>query len=345
MDKLLNTNKMIISLLAVSVLAGCSSPEKRAQANRGFDYEDASLRKTPLLIPAGLAAPEFNTDYVIPKADALDTHGVTGKNVDVRPPTQVLPLVRGSQILESGSGLWFYQQRLDQPLQQELNTALAAFFKETKADASETALGWSSNGNPISSPKLRFNWQLNNDEVRRAVSLQVSLVEDESGKTLAKTQAQTQAQTKQRDEAAMLNAFSLAYQRELTQQQDLLDRSPIQLTLESAQGRLLVSEGYDRSWKRLVTLLPKLGFTLTNRQQALGYVDVEFDGMRKGKWEDLKLPALNIPEQAYRVQLGDLGTQSSITVSDKNKVPVSADILRQLSNTLVPAFERTDLVR
>lgn len=334
MDKLLNKNNMIISLLAVSVLAGCSNPEQRAQANRGFDYEDATLRTAPLMIPAGLVAPDFNTDYVIPKASAVESAGVTGKAVDVRPPTQVLPLVRGSQILESGSGLWFYQQRLDQPLQQELNQALATFFKDKKADATETALGWNSNGNPISNPKQRFNWQLNADDVRRAVSLQVTLVEPE-----LKTDA------KQRDEAAMLNAFSLSYQRELTQQQDLLDRSPIQLTLQSEQGRLLVNEGYDRSWKRLVTLLPKLGFELTNRQQALGYVDVEFDGMRKGKWEDLKLPALNIPEQAYRVQLGDLGEQSSITLSDKNKVPVSADILRQLSNTLVPAFERTDLIR
>lgn len=341
MDKLLNTNKMIISLLAVSVLAGCSNPEKRAQANRGFEYEDASLRTAPLMIPAGLEAPTFKNDYVIPKATALESQEVTGINVDVRPPTQVLPLVRGSQVLESGTGLWFYQQRLDQPLQQELNTALATFFKDKKADASETALGWSSNGNPIGSPKQRFNWQLNNDEGRRAVSLQVNLVESDA----ASKQEPVLAQTKQRDEAMMLNAFSLAYQRELTQQQELLDRSPIQLTLESTQGRLLVNEGYDRSWKRLVTLLPKLGFELTNRQQALGYVDVEFDGMRQGKWEDLKLPALDIPEQAYRVQLGDLGSQSSITFSDKNKVPVSNEVLRKLSNTLVPAFERTDLLR
>lgn len=341
MNKPLNTNKMIISLLAVSVLAGCSSPEKRAQANRGFEYEDASLRKIPLMIPAGLEAPNFNNDYVIPKVSALENNGATGKDIDVRPPTQVLPLVRGSQILESGSGLWFYQQRLDQPLQQELNQALTAFFKASKADANETALGWSSNGNPISSPKQRFNWQLTSDEVRRAVSVQVSLVETESGKELA----QTQLQSKQRAEASMLNAFSLSYQKELTQQKDLLDRSPIVLSLESEQGRLLVSEGYDRSWKRLVTLLPKLGFDLTNRQQALGYVDVEFDGMRQGKWDDLKLPMLNIPEQAYRIQLGDLGQQSSITVSDKSKIPVSADVLRQIADTLIPAFERVDLIR
>lgn len=340
MDKPLNKNNIIISLVAVSVLAGCSNPEKRAQANRGFDYEDASLRKGVLLIPAGLEAPKFSTDYVIPKASALESNGVTGKAVDVRPPTQVLPLVRGSEILDSGSGLWFYQQRIDQPLQQELNQTLAAFFKDKKAQASETSLGWSSNGNPIGSPKQRFNWQLNNDEVRRAVSLQVSLVESSEAKA-----PKILAQTKQRDEAAMLNAFSLAYQRELTKQQDLLDSSPIKLVLESGQGRLLVGEGYDRSWKRLVTLLPKLGFKLSNRQQALGYVDVEFDGLKKSKWATLALPALNIPEQAYRVQLGDLGQQSSITVSDKNKVPVSAEILRQFADTLIPAFERTDLIR
>ncbi|ART81101.1 outer membrane assembly protein BamC [Oceanisphaera avium] len=322
----------MISVLAVSVLAACSSPEKRAQANRSFDYEDASLRTAPLLIPAGLEAPNFNNDYIIPK---IKPSGVTGKAVDVRPPTQVLPLVRGSQIMDNASGLWFYQQRLDQPLQQELNQALADFFSDKKADAHESTSGWSSNGSPISNPKQRFNWQLTPDEVRRAVSLEVSLAD--SGKVLA--------QTKQKDEAAMLNAFSLYYQGKLTQQQNLLDKSPIQVELQAAQSRLLVAEGYDRSWKRLVTLLPQLGFSLTNRQQALGYVDVEFDGLRKGKWQDLSLPALTIPEQKYRVQLGDLGEQSSITLSDKDKVPVSAAILRQFADTLVPAFERTDLLR
>ncbi|GHA17194.1 outer membrane protein assembly factor BamC [Oceanisphaera arctica] len=335
MDKPLNSKKLVISLLAMSVLAGCSNPETRAQANRGFDYEDAKLRTTPLLIPAGLEAPDFNNEYVIPAPTEGVIGGVTGKAVDVRPPTQVLPLVRGTEVMDSGSGLWFYQQRLDQPLEQELRQALEAFFKGQKAEFSQSAQGWRSNGRAIGSEKQQFSWQLVPDAVRRAVAVQVSA---EGGETLL-------AQDRQRAEAAMLNAFSLSYQRELTKKQNLLDRSPIKLTLDQDQGRLLTDEGYDRSWKRLVTLLPQLGFKLTNRQQALGYVDVEFDGLSKGKWRDLGLPALNIPEQQYRIQLGDLGEQSSITLSDKNKVPVSADILSQLARTLGDAFQRTDLIR
>ncbi|MCT7656112.1 outer membrane protein assembly factor BamC [Oceanimonas sp. NS1] len=76
---------MMTGLLAVSVLAGCSNPETRSQANRGFDYETESLRTAPLLIPEGLEAPRFNTEYVIP----TDTvRGAVGKAyLDVRPPT------------------------------------------------------------------------------------------------------------------------------------------------------------------------------------------------------------------------------------------------------------------
>lgn len=334
MDKPLNKKHMMISLLAISVLAGCSNPETRAQANRGFDYEDATLRTTPLLIPTGLEAPHFNNDYVIEKSSGTE-QGVTGKAMDIRPPTQVLPLVRGTEVVEGGTGLWFYQQRIEQPLAQELNQALAEFFKDKKSQASETSLGWSSNGSVIGSPKQRFNWQLVSDDVRRAVAVQVNMTEP----------SVILAQDKQRAEASMLNAFSLSYQRELTKQQNLLDHSPIQLILDPNQGRLLVSEEYDRSWKRLITVLPQLGFKLTNRQQALGYVDVEFDGLSKGKWADLKLPALNIAKQSYRVQLGDLGQKSSITLSDKERVAVSADTLQQLSDTLAPAFQRTDLIR
>ncbi|MFP2770010.1 outer membrane protein assembly factor BamC [Oceanisphaera sp. KMM 10153] len=331
----MNSKKMIMGLLAMSVLAGCSNPETRAQANRGFDYEDAKLRTTPLLIPAGLETPDFNSEYVIPAPTEGSIGGVTGKAVDVRPPTQVLPLVRGTEAMDSGSGLWFYQQRLDQPLEQELSQALTAFFEGQKAEFSQSAQGWRSDGRAIGSEQQQFSWQLVPDAVRRAVAVQVSV---EGGETQL-------TQDRQRAEAAMLNAFSLSYQRELTKQQNLLDRSPITLTLDQVEGRLLTDEGYDRSWKRLVTLLPQLGFELTNRQQALGYADVEFDGLSKGKWHDLGLPALDIPEQEYRIQLGDLGEQSSITLSDKNKVPVSAEILSQLARTLGDAFQRTDLIR
>ncbi|AEY01444.1 lipoprotein-34 NlpB [Oceanimonas sp. GK1] len=322
----------MISLLAVAVLAGCSNPETRSQANRGFDYEQETLRTAPLLIPEGLQAPRFNTEYVIPKGTA---QGVTGKVLDIRPPTQVLPLVRGSEAMTEGSGLWFYQQRLDQPLERELNQALTVFFEQTDTDYDAVANGFESSGDAIGAPSQQFRWQLMPDAVRRAVAVQVQSTE--GGGVLA--------QDRLRAEASMLNAFSLSYQRELSRQQELLDQGPIALTLDAGQGLLLAEQDYDRTWKRLITLLPRLGFDISNRQQALGYVDVEFDGLSKGDWQDLRLPALDIPEQEYRIQLGDLGSRTSLSLSNKDREPVAADVLSKLVNTLAPAFERTDLVR
>ncbi|WMC11827.1 outer membrane protein assembly factor BamC [Oceanimonas pelagia] len=324
--------KTMMSLLAMAVLAGCSNPETRSQANRGFDYEQETLRTAPLLIPEGLQAPRFNTEYVIPKGAA---QGATGKALDIRPPTQVLPLVRGSEAMAEGSGLWFYQQRLDQPLEQELTKALTAFFEQSDADYRAVANGFESNGKAIGAPGQQFRWQLMPDAVRRAVAVQVQATEG----------ADALAQDRRRAEASMLNAFSLSYQRELSRQQELLDKSPIELTLDPGQGLLLAGQGYDRTWKRLITLLPKLGFDISNRQQALGYVDVEFDGLSKGDWQDLKLPALNIPEQEYRIQLGDLGNRTSLSLSNKDREPVPAGVLSALIKTLAPAFERTDLAR
>ncbi len=322
----------MISLLAVAVLAGCSNPETRSQANRGFDYEQETLRTAPLLIPEGLQAPRFNTEYVIPKGTA---EGVTGKVLDIRPPTQVLPLVRGSEAMTEGSGLWFYQQRLDQPLERELNQALTVFFEQTDTDYDAVANGFESSGEAIGAPSQQFRWQLMPDAVRRAVAVQVQSTQ--GGGVLA--------QDRLRAEASMLNAFSLSYQRELSRQQELLDQGPIALSLDAGQGLLLAEQDYDRTWKRLITLLPRLGFDISNRQQALGYVDVEFDGLSKGDWQDLRLPALDIPEQEYRIQLGDLGSRTSLSLSNKDREPVAADVLSKLVNTLAPAFERTDLVR
>ncbi|WP_245879637.1 outer membrane protein assembly factor BamC [Zobellella endophytica] len=331
----MNSKKMVIGLLALGVLAGCSNPETRTQANRGFDYEDASLRSTPLLIPAGLEAPAFNNEFVVPMLSDSAQRGVTGKALDIRPPTQVLPLVRGSEVMEDASGLWFYQQRLEQPLEQELSQALESFFSNQDAEFRRDDQGWQSNGRPIGNAGQQFRWQLVPDAVRRAVAVQVSALGREGAL----------AQDQQRAEASMLNAFSLSYQRELGRQQSLLDRSPIKLELDAPQGRLLAAEGYDRTWKRLATLLPQLGFELTNRQQALGYLDVTFDGLSAGNWRELGLPAMAIPEEEYRIQLGDLGNQTSITLSDKDKAPVSGEVLSDFATTLGQAFERTDLIR
>ncbi|WP_417606442.1 outer membrane protein assembly factor BamC [Oceanimonas baumannii] len=328
----MNVPTMMMSLLAVTVLAGCSNPETRSQANRGFDYENESLRTVPLMIPEGLEAPRFNTEYVIPKNS---TAGALGEALDIRPPTQVLPLVRGSESMDEGTGLWFYQQQLDQPLEQQLNEALAGFFERTDAKHRRVNNGFESNGKVIGAPKQQFRWQLIPDPVRRAVAVKVQATEG-TGAFI---------RDRQRAEASILNAFSLSYQQTLSHQQELLDQSPIALTLDSEQQRLISEQSYDRTWKRLITLLPKLGFDISNRQQALGYVDVEFDGLSKGDWQELNLPALNIPEQEYRIQLGDLGNRTSLSLSNKEREPVDAEVLSGLATTLGSAFERSELAR
>ncbi len=339
MDKMVKNKRILVGLLALTALAGCSSPEKRSQANRGFDYQQESLRIRPLLIPAGLDAPAFNNEFVVPALSAQAALGAKGTELDIRPPIQILPLIRGSQVADQGSALWFYQQRLDQPLEQELAQALESFLKKQKIDFNSNDQGWLTDWvGAKGEPELRYVWQFAPDPVRRAVALSVTIVEQRGASTL-------RPQDRQRAEAVMLNAFSLDYQSALTARENELDKGPIGIELDSAQGRVLAAEGYDRTWRRLVTLLPKMGFAITNRQQALGYVDVEFDGLSDGKWQKLGLPALDIPEDEYRIQLGDLGNQTSIMINDKERVPVSAEVLDHFGRTLAKAFERTELIR
>lgn len=339
MDKTLKKKTVLVSLLALTVLAGCSSAQERNQANRGFDYQDESLRIRPLLIPVGLDAPEFNNDYVVPPLSEQASLGAKGAELDIRPPTQVLPLIRGSQAADEGSALWFYQQRLDQPLERELTLALESFLNKQDLEFNKNGQGWLTDWTAADGgPELRYLWQFSPDPVRRAVAVSVAVADQRGGAAL-------RPQGKQRAEAVMLNAFSLGYQSELTARESELDKSPIGVELDPAQGRILAAQGYDRTWRRLVTLLPTMGFDISNRQQALGYVDVEFDGLSQGKWQELGLPALDIPEEEYRIQLGDLGNQTSIMINDKDRVPVSAELLGQFNKTLAKAFARTDLIK
>ncbi|GDY27835.1 outer membrane protein assembly factor BamC [Agarivorans sp. Toyoura001] len=101
------TMKVVFFGSLVATLAACSSSgEKNRQAERNFDYLEATQIE-PLAIPAGVNPPEYSSEFVIPEPKP-DSEELFGREVDVRAPVQVIPLIAGSRIEDTDDGLIFW---------------------------------------------------------------------------------------------------------------------------------------------------------------------------------------------------------------------------------------------
>ncbi|MDO6687978.1 MULTISPECIES: outer membrane protein assembly factor BamC [unclassified Agarivorans] len=101
------TMKVVFFGSLVATLAACSSSgEKNRQAERNFDYLEAT-QVEPLAIPAGVNPPEYSSEFVIPEPKP-DSEELFGREVDVRAPVQVIPLIAGSRIEDTDDGLIFW---------------------------------------------------------------------------------------------------------------------------------------------------------------------------------------------------------------------------------------------
>ena len=91
-------------LILVAAVAACSSPLDRRQANGTEDYVQAE--QAPLLkIPAGLKHRPYNKEFDVPAFGPKANATVYGKNLDIRPPLQVLPMAEGAHVEEATTTL------------------------------------------------------------------------------------------------------------------------------------------------------------------------------------------------------------------------------------------------
>ena len=88
--------RFVVGSLMIAVLSACSSsPTERRQAKQDFKYlETPPLKEWQQPVEA---KPEFYPQYDIPEGEYV---GGIGKDVDIRPPQQVLELIPGARIEE-----------------------------------------------------------------------------------------------------------------------------------------------------------------------------------------------------------------------------------------------------
>ena len=356
-----NAVRLVLSVATVAVLAACSSPQDRKMANRGFEYEENRLEGRAFLVPAGLSAPAFNSNFDIPALPESSREGAIGAKVDVRPPAQLLTVVPGSQVVPNASEptLAFYALSTSQSVERDTWSFLMNFLAQYKVTTEQLdqqggvlQTGWFDNTGALDGwgeededfrIRQRYQFTLHNDAQRHAVNMSVRVLEHEETYDGETTTALTAADG-QRYATRALNQFSLYYDKQLKarEQHKSNDGMGMELGLDNNELSAWIADGsFEQVWRRLNQVLPNYGFVIKDTQQSLGWIDVEYDDPGAEFWQAKGAEPFKLEEDKYRFQLGEMaGGKTSITLFDKDKKPVASGVISQMYISLSEAFAK-----
>ncbi len=337
------SRQLVISSLAVVVLSACSgSPEQRRQAKDNFDYlDDAS--SVPWVVPDG-AVREFYPNYDIPAGNFT---GPVGREVDIRPPQQILKLIPGARFDTKGEvvTLWLLRKeeadnvwqtardmvderdiRLVQNSEQRMETAWITWESEDE----ENTLG----------ARYLFEKLTANNRFGLSISL-IDWRENGVVKAISRT-------NKERYNTFMTNMVTSAYDQKLRAEAErkalqLVKRIPVSMGKDRSGLPVIIARSqYNVFWQRISKVLPVIGFTLEERNQSQGIIEAKYASPDDEFWQQIGTEPMALTGRSYTFLLGDLGNRTSINITDSSGKPVSEEVLKSVMPVLATMVERED---
>lgn len=325
------SHQLVLSSLAVFVLTACSGgASQRRQAKDDFEYLD-----TPSLsewqVPAG-SKRQYYTNYQIPKGDFA---GGIGKEVDIRPPQQVLELIPGARAEHRGGEvtLWLLREDEAQKVWQTAEKMLAeqniAIRSQTDKRIETEWVSWQSEDEDM---EVGSRYEITRVEANNRHGFKISLIDwREGGK-----QMPVSATNKERYNALMTNLVTARYDRDLREEaarraQELVKQIPISLGTDRSGFPVIVARTpYNVLWQRAPSLLPAMGFTLEERNQSQGTIKAKYAEPDDAFWQEVGLKPIGLKSGTYTFLLGDLGNRTSINVTDSAGKPVEEALLKDM---------------
>ncbi|MFV0575567.1 MAG: outer membrane protein assembly factor BamC [Vibrio sp.] len=317
------THQLVISSLAVLVLSACAGdPEERRQAKDDFAYLDTKLDQQWVTLPD--AQPQFYPQFNIPQGEFT---GKTGRDVDIRPPQQVLELIPGARVdkVNNDVTVWLISQ-------DELNKVWDLMHRmadekniKLRADSdSVLETDWVNLSAEDESYQIEGRYVVQRLDTAGRYGFMVSLVEwREDGDNVDLT-----PEVKDRYSSTMVNYITTEYDKQTTEEArqralDLINRVPVSLGQDRSGLPVLIARApYDLVWTKVEDALPKVGFDVTDTNESQGSMEVTYKEPDDEVWESLGVKPLSIEESKYTIQLGDLDNRTSFSVADKDGKPI-----------------------
>ncbi|HFQ5258725.1 TPA: outer membrane protein assembly factor BamC [Vibrio vulnificus] len=335
------SRQLVLSSLAVFVLSACSgSATQRRQAKDDFAY----LETPPLeqwQLPEG-ATPQFYPNYNIPQGKFA---GGIGKQVDIRPPQQILELIPGARY-ERNQGevtLWLIKQEEADEVWQTVKDMLAE--RQIPIDMqSDTHIetGWVTWRSEDEEMEIGSRYAIDRFEANNRHGFKINLIEWREGTELKPVTLTN----KERYNVFMTNLVTSQYdqvKRDEAQRraQELVKQIPITMGTDRSGFPVIIARTpYNVLWQRLPTILPQMGFTIDERNQSQGTIKAKYASPDDEFWNEIGVKPMELKSGTYTFLFGDLGNRTSINVTDSSGKPVEEAFLKSMAPVLAAVVKK-----
>ncbi|EHH0684853.1 outer membrane protein assembly factor BamC [Vibrio vulnificus] len=335
------SRQLVLSSLAVFVLSACSgSATQRRQAKDDFAY----LETPPLeqwQLPEG-ATPQFYPNYNIPQGEFA---GGIGKQVDIRPPQQILELIPGARY-ERNQGevtLWLIKQEEADEVWQTVKDMLAE--RQIPIDMqSDTHIetGWVTWRSEDEEMEIGSRYAIDRFEANNRHGFKINLVDWREGTELKPVTVTN----KERYNVFMTNLVTSQYdqvKRDEAQRraQELVKQIPITMGTDRSGFPVIIARTpYNVLWQRLPMILPKMGFTIDERNQSQGTLKAKYASPDDEFWNEIGVKPMELKSGTYTFLFGDLGNRTSINVTDSSGKPVEEAFLKSMAPVLAAVVKK-----
>ncbi|GAJ73768.1 LOW QUALITY PROTEIN: outer membrane protein NlpB [Vibrio sp. JCM 18904] len=334
------SSQLVLSSLAVFVLTACSGgANQRRQAKDDFEYLNSPK--------FGVECPTGCTASVLPLRDPSGNYaGGVGKDVDIRPPQQVLELIPGARLDRSSDGevtLWLLRKdELDKVWQTVQNMVAANEIPVESQTDSRIETGWVTWDSPDEELEIGSRYEIVRAEANGRHGFKVSLIDWREGNQVK----EVTATNRERYNVFMTNLVTARYDQEVREEaqrkaQELVKQIPITMGKDRSGLPVIIARAqYNMLWQRLPNILPKMGFKIEERSQSQGTITAKYASPDDEFWNDIGVKPVELAAGKYTFLLGDLGNRTSINITDSSGKPVEEEFLKSLAPVLAATVKQ-----
>jgi len=333
--------QLVTGSLAVFVLSACSSdPSDRRQAKDDFSYlETPELQQ--LVLPEG-AKPHFYPDYNIPAGDFT---GGVGKEVDIRPPQQVLELIPGArtEVKDGVVTLWLVKKEESDKVWQTTLDIISHQGIGLRTDSdNKLETDWVSWSSEDEDATLGSRYEIERFEANRRFGYRVQLIDWREG---SKVQPVSMT-NKSRYNTLMTNLVMSAYDQALRDEaaaraESLVKHIPITMGKDRSGLPVIIARSpYNVLWQRMPVVLPQMGFKVEERNQSQGVIKVKYAEPDDEFWQSVGVKPIDISGSTFTFLMGDLDNRTSINITNSSGKPVNEQVLAELVPVIAALIER-----
>lgn len=342
--------KVTSAIILTLTVTGCVRFDNRTQAEGEFDYQEVTLIDS--YNSGDFTREEERRTYIIkPLTEQQVALGLQAEQVDIRPPSQLVPVLDGVLLDRdlSQTKVWINAFKDNEQIEQKSWDLVLQYLtanNTTPISADRSALTietgpvisqreYGSWGKNIVRDEAEYNLTFEKGDDGRSMSL---LVDVQSFKQLNDGVAVKQvleSRTKRGIEINFINdLLRFAFIKKESEALNSLDNKPLPIKLgfdDNHQTAWIIDTDFLDAWRKLPDLLKLMSFDLVQEDKNLGYFLVEFKPQNTEYWIANNLNPINLEKAEYFVQLGELtGGETSLVWLDEDKKPLADEVVSDL---------------